>query len=106
MFGDGRNAAHSKSGRSADVFLRSVLSRGEPEKRWKYNKEMYRSGRNEADSKSVVPMGTGGSNPSISAVGLQWFAAAGFFFCLRRLFCVCPNEQKKSIALAGHMQKK
>ena len=31
------------------------------------HREMYRSGRNEADSKSVVPLGTGGSNPSISA---------------------------------------
>ena len=30
--------------------------------------EMYRSGRNEADSKSVVLSGTGGSNPSISAI--------------------------------------
>lgn len=53
---------------------------------------MYRSGRNEADSKSVVPLGTGGSNPSISAIGLQWFATAGFFFCLRRLFCGCTDE--------------
>ena len=53
---------------------------------------MYRSGRNEADSKSVVPLGTGGSNPSISAIGLQWVSTAGFFFCLRRLFCRRTGE--------------
>ena len=32
------------------------------------------------------------SNPSISAIGLQWFATAGFFFCLRRLFCGRTDE--------------
>ena len=78
--------------RFSNIFYARFWTGGKPEKRWEYNREMYRSGRNEADSKSVVPLGTGGSNPSISAIGLQWFATAGFFFCSCRLSFRCADE--------------
>ena len=54
---------------------------------WKLNScytEVYRSGHNELDSKSSVPQGTVGSNPTASATKpLETLSFQGFFYSLK-----------------------
>ena len=48
------------------------------------NMEAYRSGHNGTDSKSVVPHGTVGSNPTASANKNRTFVYQKFYFCLSK----------------------
>ena len=59
--------------------------------------EMYRSGRNENDSKSVEPQGSVGSNPTRSA---RNHASSRFFRLLAFLFQFCAKPKPLSIASA------
>ena len=56
----------------------------------KLNMEAYRSGHNGTDSKSVVPHGTVGSNPTASAKTKEW--------CIAPLFCFA-----KTVVMRNHI---
>ena len=64
----------------------------------KLNTEAYRSGHNGTDSKSVVPHGTVGSNPTRSATPEQSPLCSGLFFCKNKPSArsLAPPFRKKS----------
>ena len=58
------------------------------------NTEAYRSGHNGTDSKSVVPHGTVGSNPTASAKTKEWCIAPLFCFAKTVVMRTCiPNRR-------------
>ena len=64
--------------------------------------ETYRSGHNGTDSKSVVPPGTVGSNPTVSAKPKKRAHLAPFFHdsdCSHLLYCKlpCPHVRKNTL---------
>ena len=87
------------------VFYARPAHFGGRAKRWKYSMETYRSGRNEADSKSVDGSNRPGVRiPPSPPSGLRRFFAAVFLYCGCLLAPEHPAHGRRGLLLGREIQ--